>query len=1538
MKEKVKFNTLLGAGGAEKVNEDFLHPSKGHASQGHKRESGDSSESNSDLKVGESHDGGTAARKGLPLSQMIRKTSLDGSTQDRALNGGSIGKLNSQMIRDQVSRQVIFVAPCDTTKHISDVSKSEFDTCYALSRFVKTKNELQATQELRADQKIPLTARAASNAHLVGRKMSGDKPRPPSKEGRSHLEPKPSPRTKRTTSSNKLKGKYVLTEIDSSYEDEAENERSVEDNTSQPLVVFIMGPPGSGKRTQCQQIAMNPRNGFSYIDVGQMLLMEQKAKSVIGKQFAECQAVGRTLPGKVIVPLLAKAIRKKQKRAGKKRLRLFICGFPLSKDQMMCWNEMLATTVCVALKVVINCSADLCKKRLLGNARASTANVKRKFREYVDETQPLIEAIFRREQGVSARAILGDNSVLEVAEKLLSILATHALVEQRSFTIASKSGESVARPPKKTKRTPAKESEHPRNANSPRTPREHLRQENRKADKVIDRSREVTRSPRVDLTKVVKKSKGLVSPEGGAGKTGKSSSTTAQEVRVLTMENKRSSKKPPWACNQCKKSNPSKRRRCRECKAPRADGASDAKISTSPSVNYPGLLHLDVPSYRALKGGDTRTATLGISRPLPEGASLTVTFKAPASAKLLFNPASVKFTNAVSDPQEFEVAVDVRANAGVYGISYILTGSAAENFEAPKKSKITIVKEEQSVITSPKYPTIFAGQESRPISFMLSPKPQNGLTITPSGPNLLFEPNKLVYGSGNTQDPTFTVTAIEGNSGKVRISYTLSGPDADRYLAPYSNIRIKPVALVPIKVPLYPDLSPGQESPSLTMTLSRSAHIEPLAVIPSAPQLIFHPSSIIFSPGQLCSTFTVKVDPGAKLGLQPVHYQLSGTNAALFRPPSPTNVHIMVPAIIECPIYPDLSPGESSGPLPMKVTPLPPSHVVVVPSSPGLNFKPSKIKITNRTTRMPTFMVIATAEAKFGDLRIAYEVRGADASMYQTPEHGKITILEVPGIVTPIYPDLFAGETSKPLTIRLSPAPRTSVTIVPNSPSLAFTPTKLVFTNSKLVNTFTASAFSDAKDGVQQIKYSFEGPDSSRYDAMPDSSITLKSRGVISVSELAPLDIGEVSTPVTIQISPTPSAGVTIQPYGAGVLFAPSKLKFGKDKPCIANFTVSLTAEAGPGPYTVSYAISGPDAKAYVTPPDSIIRPKITGKILVPDLPTLGPGETSDKLCMLLSVNPPTSVCIIPSGPGLTFKPKKLKFTNRTNRPPTFTVTVAQDVTPGPIPLTYDIEGVDKGLFESSGLQSLLIEERGIPNDHVLYFISSWSNVRFLSITYHSVLHSTCALPNSRHTLNPGKIIVPMEYPSLSEGEESRAMTVSASPPPLDYVTIVPSAPGLIFTPAEIKLTNSKPTTTFMVKSNSDVIGSQKIIYTLHGADSAAYKAPRRSNIELIKMKGAFVVPEMPNLYVGQTSSSLLMGISKPPPTSVTICPHGDGSVLFCFRRYLPLFFSFFLSLLRFLRTCFSFHSFCLFQMIDWYLSRLRLSSPTVQFVSRPLP
>ena len=105
-----------------------------------------------------------------------------------------------------------------------------------------------------------------------------------------------------------------------------------------PQVVFVLGPPGCGKGTQCAKAAVE--FGALHLSAGDLLREEQgKPDSPFGRLIDEHIREGKIVPVEITCSLLLKAIRDR----GFKRV--LIDGFPRSMDNLDGWNRAASDEV-----------------------------------------------------------------------------------------------------------------------------------------------------------------------------------------------------------------------------------------------------------------------------------------------------------------------------------------------------------------------------------------------------------------------------------------------------------------------------------------------------------------------------------------------------------------------------------------------------------------------------------------------------------------------------------------------------------------------------------------------------------------------------------------------------------------------------------------------------------------------------------------------------------------------------------------------------------------------------------------------------------------------------------------------------------------------------------------------------------------------------------------------------------------------------------------------------------------------------------------
>jgi len=159
-----------------------------------------------------------------------------------------------------------------------------------------------------------------------------------------------------------------------------------------PNVVFVLGGPGSGKGTQCQNIV--DKYGYVHLSAGDLLRAERKAP---GSQFGDLIehhiTNGTIVPVAITCSLLTRAM----KESGKTHF--LIDGFPRNKDNLDGWNSEVGSDKANVTRVLFfNCDEKVCVDRCLQRGAAGSGrsddneeSLRKRFVTYIKDTMPIIE-------------------------------------------------------------------------------------------------------------------------------------------------------------------------------------------------------------------------------------------------------------------------------------------------------------------------------------------------------------------------------------------------------------------------------------------------------------------------------------------------------------------------------------------------------------------------------------------------------------------------------------------------------------------------------------------------------------------------------------------------------------------------------------------------------------------------------------------------------------------------------------------------------------------------------------------------------------------------------------------------------------------------------------------------------------------------------------------------------------------------------------------------------------------------------------------
>jgi len=164
-----------------------------------------------------------------------------------------------------------------------------------------------------------------------------------------------------------------------------------EDEEDKPIVVIVLGGPGSGKGTQCSNI--QKEFGFVHLSAGELLRREMDSKSEVSGIIKSYIDKGAIVPSEITVGLLDKEIRE----SGKKKF--LIDGFPRNFENNAAFEKIILTHVKFPFIIFFDCPEQVLQDRLIGRGSSATVKrsddnldvIKKRFQTYLKETLPVID-------------------------------------------------------------------------------------------------------------------------------------------------------------------------------------------------------------------------------------------------------------------------------------------------------------------------------------------------------------------------------------------------------------------------------------------------------------------------------------------------------------------------------------------------------------------------------------------------------------------------------------------------------------------------------------------------------------------------------------------------------------------------------------------------------------------------------------------------------------------------------------------------------------------------------------------------------------------------------------------------------------------------------------------------------------------------------------------------------------------------------------------------------------------------------------------
>ncbi|KAJ1348335.1 hypothetical protein KIN20_003613 [Parelaphostrongylus tenuis] len=154
-------------------------------------------------------------------------------------------------------------------------------------------------------------------------------------------------------------------------------------------VVFILGPPGAGKGTQCMKI--QEHFGFVHLSAGDLLRAErQRTGSQLSGLIEQHIKNGTIVPVEITCQLLENAMDAAGDAKG-----FLIDGFPRNQNNLEGWQRQMEGKVDVKFVLFLSCRVDVCIQRCLHRGEGRTddneESLRKRIETYNNQTLPIIE-------------------------------------------------------------------------------------------------------------------------------------------------------------------------------------------------------------------------------------------------------------------------------------------------------------------------------------------------------------------------------------------------------------------------------------------------------------------------------------------------------------------------------------------------------------------------------------------------------------------------------------------------------------------------------------------------------------------------------------------------------------------------------------------------------------------------------------------------------------------------------------------------------------------------------------------------------------------------------------------------------------------------------------------------------------------------------------------------------------------------------------------------------------------------------------------
>ena len=183
-------------------------------------------------------------------------------------------------------------------------------------------------------------------------------------------------------------------------------------------VIFIIGPPGVGKNTQCDKLV--EKYNFIHFSAGDLLRGEISKGTEKGKLIKSIMTQGKYVPAKITCNLIKNAMDNYSKE------KIFLIdGYPRNQDNIDGWIEIFGDNYNLITSIILDCDEKVLEKRLIGRAKSSGRIddnyevIKKRFKTHIEESKPIEDQLKKMGSYIE---IDGKNSINDVFNKIVDKL------------------------------------------------------------------------------------------------------------------------------------------------------------------------------------------------------------------------------------------------------------------------------------------------------------------------------------------------------------------------------------------------------------------------------------------------------------------------------------------------------------------------------------------------------------------------------------------------------------------------------------------------------------------------------------------------------------------------------------------------------------------------------------------------------------------------------------------------------------------------------------------------------------------------------------------------------------------------------------------------------------------------------------------------------------------------------------------------------------------------------------------------------------